>query len=451
MSYAEITSKLARFIIDAKYEDIPAKVIAHAKYCILDLLGCALAGSKEPMVKKLIEILRLNMASGPSTIIGSKIKCLPYLAAFVNSFMSHILELDDVHEASILHPAAPVIPPAIAIAEAMKANGKDLVTAIVIGYDIEIRLGETINPHHYMYWHTTGTCGAFGATATVGKLLNLDHDQMINALGLAGTLASGLVLTFGTIAKYLNPAHAAFVGILSAFLAKEGFQGPINVLEHDKGFIRATTPRAEVDIIKIIEDLGKEYKILTNIIKLHASCGHTHAGIDGVLYIKDKYKIDYREVRKIIIYTYPIAFELTGKIYEPKTMHEAMFSYPYCIAAALIYGKVGLDEFTEDKLRNREVLEITKKIEVKVDPRYTNVRLGKARIEVYLNDGRILTHTVDAPKGYPQNPASHEEIINKYRHLASRALSYESVLRCEKLVLDLENVTDVGELTKLLG
>ncbi|MEM2364318.1 MAG: MmgE/PrpD family protein [Candidatus Bathyarchaeia archaeon] len=444
----DVTKRLAHFAADLKFEVLPREVVEQAKLCLLDWLGAALAGSLEPPSRIIASIVRDMGGREESTVIGTDIKATSINASLANGVAGHAIELDDINEESIVHPAAPVMPAALAIAERDDLGGKDLLTAIVVGYEVENRIGRAMNPSHYQYWHATGTCGTFGAAAAAGRLLCLDGDGMARALGIAGTQAAGLIETFGTMSKPLNPGKAAMNGVIAALLAQRGFTAPSSILEAERGYFRAAS--READPGKIVEGLGEGYQIMETIFKRHASCGHTHAPLDAVLEIAERYGVKAEDVEEVRVGTYPIAAELVGGNYVPKTPSEAKFSLPYCIAVALLYGRAGLGEFSPDKLADPRIRELSGKVKVHVDPEFAKVRLGSAKVELITKDGRAYSSRVDVPKGYPKNPMNRVELEAKFESLASLALTREEVKDVMRAVGSLERMDSVRELGELL-
>ena len=443
-----VTRTLADFVVNTRYENLPKEVIEHAKVCILDWLGAALAGSLENPARIITSIIEKIGGKEQSTIIGTHVKTSCINAALANGIFGHAVELDDIHEEAIIHPAAPVLPAALAVAEYTNASGQDFITSIVIGYEVEIRIGMAINPSHYQFWHTTGTCGTFGATAATGKILGLKSEEMVHALGIAGTQAAGLIEVFGTMSKPLNPGRAAANGVWAALLAQKGFTSSRTILEAEKGYCRATAK--EYDLNKITENLGKKFEIVNNIFKIHASCGHTHGAIDAILQLSEKYNIRPEDVDRIVVGTYPIAVNVVGRNYEPKTAHEAKFSLPYCLATALIYGKVGLTEFSEENLRDPRIQKLSRKVKVVVDPEYVSARLGCAKVTIYAVNGKEFTCSINVPKGYPKKPVSKEELERKFIALACPALSSKQAKKIVEMVNSLEKIDKMTLLTTLL-
>ena len=441
------TRELAQFIVKTDFSDLPGNVQRHAKFCVLDWLGASLAGSVEPPAKIISAIMRELGGKRESTIIGAETKTACVNAALANGIIGHTVELDDVHELSIIHPAAPVMPAALAVAERCGSRGQEMITAVVLGYETEIRIGMAMNPSHYQYWHTTGTCGTFGAAVTAGKLLNLDEEEMIQALGMAGTQAAGLIETFGTMSKPLNPGKAAQSGVLAALLAQKGFTSSKQMLESKIGYCRAASAEPRLD--RITDHLGTSFEILKTCFKRHASCGHTHGAVDAVQSIAEKYGIGPDAVDEIVVETYPIAVELVGKKPEPRTGSDAQFNLQYCVAAALTCGSLGLAEFSEDRLQDPKIRQLSRKVIVKTSEEFADAMLGSARVIVRTQDGKQVSCKVEVPKGYPDNPLTEDELKEKFRNLASLALSKS---RVEKVIARVENLDRIGvrSLTSLL-
>ncbi|MEM3404688.1 MAG: MmgE/PrpD family protein [Nitrososphaerales archaeon] len=444
----QITEKLATFTTEARFDNLPTEVKKQAATSLLDWLGVALVGSLEPPTK-IISSLVSSGGKAEATIIGSGTKTSTLNAALINGVAGHSVELDDIHETAVIHPAAAVIPAALSVAESQGVNGKQLLTAIVVGYEAAIRIGKAIMPTHYKFWHTTGTCGTFGAAAAAGSLLGLDKTAMEHAFGIAGTQAAGLIETFGTMSKPLNAGKASMNGVLAAMLAQKGFTGATQTLESEKGFCRATSEK--VNLNKIVEKLGEEYEIVNCIIKRHASCGHTHGAIDAVLQILNMHEIKTYLIDKVLVETYPIAVDVVGKNYEPKTVSEAKFSLPYCVAVALAYGKAGLSEFSEEKLRDSKIKTLMKKVDISVADEFKTKTLGAAKVTIYTRDGNKLEACVQKPKGYPDNPLSEEELKGKFIELARLVLPTDRVYEILEKISKMETINDAREFTNLLG
>src|SRR5262245_45716595 len=233
---------LAELLATVRYDDLPADVIEHARRAVTDWLGSAMAGSIEKPARLAQKVAAGFGESSEATMFSSGRGSAP-AAAFANGVASHILELDDIHRGSTVHAAAPIIPAALAVAEREHAGGRAFLAAVTIGYEAAFRIGEAVNPSHYYFFHPTGTVATFGAAAAAGSLMNLDPEQMVDALGSAGTQAAALweFNADGAMSKHLHPGKAAMNGVLAADLARVGFTGATRILEGERGFLRAFT------------------------------------------------------------------------------------------------------------------------------------------------------------------------------------------------------------------
>jgi len=366
--------------------------------------------------------------------------------------MSHVLELDDGNRFAQGHPGVVVIPAVLALAEKEKVKGKDIISAIVAGYEIFGRIGAGGNPSHFNRgFHTTGTCGTFAAAAAAGRLLRLNEAKMISVLGIAGSQAAGLFafMADGTMTKVLHAGKAAQNGILSAYLAQSGFTGPAYILEDKRGFYKAFADTFNPQ--RVVEGLGEKYEIMNTYVKYHASCRHGHAPIDAILDIRSQTPLRPEDIEKVNVYTYTIAAKLIdGK--QVSTPITGKMSLPYAAAVAILYGKVGLGEFKPKVLNDRAVQALMKKVDVYPDPDLDKLVPDHrgARAEIFLTDGRKLTSEILDPKGEPENPGSENDIYDKFRLLAGTAFKTEKVRKVLEKIDNLEKLKDIAELTNLL-
>ena len=443
-----LSVKLAEFISDTYFAGLPANTVHMAKMAFLDWLGSTAGGGKEAPFQKAYKVIRGQGGFPQATLLatGEKTSCLN--AALANGLASHIIELDDVHRAAIIHAGAAVIPAALAVAEMNGSTGRQLLEAIVVGYEAAIRIGEAVTPSHYFFWHTTGTCGTFGAAAAAGKLLGLTRDQLVWALGNAGTQAAGLweFLADGAMSKHLHPGKAAQNGVLAALLAKEDFTGATRILEGERGFCRATADR--FDLKKIAAGLGQSpYKVEENSFKIHASCRHTHPAVDVILGSSVPYAVKAAEVAEINIRTYSTALNITGN-YNPSTVYAAKFSLPFCAALALKNRRCGLADFTEEALFDREIRNLMDRVILTRDEELDKLHPAcwPTIVEITDRAGRIYLGRTDFPRGDPENPVSTDELLVKFRTLAEGPWGEKKVSYLEQAVLALENVDKVNSL-----
>ena len=442
------TQRLARFIAETTYPDLPDAVTGHIKRCILDWLGAALAGTTEPASQTIVQMVEDLGGSGESTVIGASFRSSCVNAALANGVAGHAAELDDIHEASVIHPGAPVIPAALAVTERTGASGEELIAAVAVGYETGIRIAKAVMPSHYEFWHPTGTCGTFGAAAAAGRLLGLDEGAMLHALGVAGTEASGLIESFGTMGKPFNAGRAARDGVTAALLAERGFTGPASILDASKGYANATC--AQPDLNEIVDALGHEYETTNTIFKRHACCGHTHGAIDAVIDLVNENNLDHQDIVEITVGTYPIAVDVVGRDYSPRTSAEAKFSLPYCVAAAATHGSASLDAFTVEQIANPALRELMGCVKVHIGEEFAEARLGCANVTIHTKTGGDFTRRVDVPKGYPENPLTSAELKRKFRELSRAALTSGRIGELERTIDALEEAGNVRELTGLL-
>ncbi len=398
-----ITKKFADFIVDIDYNDLPEEVIEKAKLCFLDFLGVTFRGSK---TKSALAVNKIIVKNKESTVIGHRQSTI-LDSALANGIAAHSLDMDDGNRMGQLHPGACVIPAALSLCEANKKNGKDLIISVVAGYEIAISMGILVNPEHRNKgFHTTGTCGTFGAAAAACKSINLNKNQIINALGLAGTQASGLLESdhSGSMGKHLHAGKAAQSGILSALLAQEGFTGASTIIEGKEGFLSGM---AGINSTKEL-DLGK-FHILNVYFKKYPVCRHLHSTIDAALNIIENNDLKLEDIEKINVKTYKIAANHDD--YEPTSTEALRQSLPLSLAIALKNRDLNLDnmKITEDiaKISSKVVIECSEKF----DDLYPFKRSSKVTIHT---STQSYYYKVDLPKGEPENQFTKKELVNKF-------------------------------------
>jgi 2-methylcitrate dehydratase PrpD len=358
--------------------------------------------------------------------------------AFTRGVASHILELDDIHKTSTVHAAAPVISAALSVAEREHADGRAFLLAVVLGYEAALRIGEAVNPSHYRYWHPTGTAATFGAAAAAGSLLKLNAAQMLDALGSAGTQAAGLweFNADGAMSKHLHPGKAAMNGVLSADLARVGFTGATRILEGERGFFRAMA--AEYDATRITDRLGAHWKISENCYKLHACCAHTHTAIDLALYDRPPGLSRPDNIQAIHIETYAPGYEIV-KEPRPRTPYQAKFSIAYCVAVALLDGRVGLGQFTPERMADPAIATLLDRTRVTVADDLTAKypAAWPARLTITLANGDTIRGAADFPRGNPENPVSTADLEHKFRALTEPHFGRQAASRAIEAVSSL--------------
>ena len=418
--------KLAQVLASTRFEDLPDGVIADVQRSVLDWLGSAMAGAVETPARSMQRVVAGMGKSEEATVFCAG-RAAAGSAALANGTASHILELDDVHKGSTLHPGAPIISAALAVSEREHAPGKAFLLSVALGYDAALRIGEAVNPSHYRFWHPTGTAATFGAAMAAGSLLGLTSSQMLDALGNAGTQGAGLweFNADGAMSKHLHAGKAAFNGILSADLAKCGFTGATRILEGERGFFRAMSNGH--DPTRITDELGTKWKISENCFKLYSCCGHTHSAIDTALDLRAQLGWTDREasekVNQIEIDTYGPGFEIVKEL-NPCSPFRAKFSLAYVTTAALLEGRVGLEQFSAERFGaegvvDRSIAALLPRVRIVVSDELTARYPGAwpSRIRLTLKDGRALSGGTGHPHGNPENPVSTAELREKFRTL----------------------------------
>lgn len=447
-----LRGKFAEFVVETRYEKLSDEVIHQAKRCILDFLGVTLAGSNVGLSPWITNIICDMGGIKEATIIGDGRRISALNAALVNGVRGHTLDMDDGHRYANGHPGVATIPAAIAIGERENVTGKELIEAIVVGYETFIRIATWINPSHLQRgFHTTGTVGPFAAAAASSKLLGLSDKEIENALAIAGLQGSGLleVTTSGQMMKPLHPGRATQAGVIASLLANKGGEGPDLIFEGEKGFFRAFSNVS--DFRKVGSDLGSNFEILNTYFKLHSACRHVHSTLDAVMEIMKVNEINIDEIKKIDVHTYSVAYQLTGQNREAKTELAAKFSLPVSIGLMLLHGRVGVDEYSLEHIRNPAVQNLAKKVNIVVDREKDDVYPKKRSSRITIETSQsIYTHEVDIPKGDPENPCADDELKDKFFQNAAKALPMEKVADLHKSVFDIENKS-VRELMKLVS
>jgi 2-methylcitrate dehydratase PrpD len=446
-----IEQELARFARETSYDNLPEEVIHQARLCLLDLVGAACAGATALPGHVVTEIIEEAGGSPQAVLIGRKERVPALNAALGNGLYAHALELDDLHRSSILRPGSPIIPAALAAAEKYGASGKQLITAIVVGYEVGIRIAEAMTPSHYHFWHTTGTCGTFAAAIAAGKVMNLNDEQLIHALGHAGTQAAGLMELHyspeGMMSKPLHASKAAQNGLFSAMLAKGGYTSTQTILSGEKGFLRVFAPKAKLE--KIVENLGEDFKIMQIRYRIYASTRHTHSGIDLALRLRAK-GIKPEDIELLRIQTYSVARDLVGEPF-PETIHEAKFSLPFCVSTALVYGHVGVEDFTEQRMKDPVLEELMSHCTVEIDPLIDAHYPQKwgAKLNVILRNGTVDHEQTDFPKGDPENKLTLEQLHTKFRRLSALLLPPSKIEAWLEQFMKVESFDNIADMWRI--
>jgi 2-methylcitrate dehydratase PrpD len=417
------TAQLAAFAANLRFDAIPASVIHKTEDLLVDWFGSALAGKGARPVQSIAQFAAAmggKVEGKAAEVLIDRSRASPYLAAMTNAAASHVAEQDDVHNGSVFHPATVVFPAALAVAQALGLSGQQLLTASVAGYEVGIRVGEFLGRSHYKVFHTTGTAGTLAAAAAVGNLLGLSPAQMQHALGSAGTQSAGLWEFLRTAAdsKQLHTAHAAAAGLMSAYLAQDGFTGAAQILEGPQGM--AAGMSSDADVAKLTHGLCTRWATAETSFKYHASCRHTHPAADALLQVIQTHRLQPGDLAQVVTHVHQGAIDVLGPVVNPSTVHQSKFSMGTVLALVAQYGHAGLTEFdqhfasaTTQAVCNR----VTMALDAEVDAAYPKRWIGK--VTVTTTDGRVLQGRVDEPKGDPGNTLDRSEISAKAKRLAA--------------------------------
>ena len=416
------SKQLADFAANLRFEEIPADAVRFTQWLFLDWMASAIAGSNARSVNILQKFARqMGPREGHCQIIGREETTSPLFAAFINGAASHVVEQDDLHNSSILHPATVVFPPIYAVAQSNPdISGKDFLTAAVVGYECGIRVGEFLGQSHYKVFHMTATAGTVAAAMATARLLNLDTGKMLNALGSAGTQAGGLweFLKDAADSKQLHTAKACSDGLLAAYCSADGLTAASQILEGSQGM--GAGMLSEGDVSKITDKLGQRWAVQETSFKFHASCRHTHPAADALLEICNKNQFHYSEIKRIDAFVYQAASDVLGAVDVPGTIHQSKFSMGFVLALIARYQSASVTDFTEEAIADPVNASLRSKVNMTVDAKIQALYpdTWATRVEVQLNTGEILSHTVDTPKGDPGNMFSQEELEGKAMKLA---------------------------------
>jgi 2-methylcitrate dehydratase PrpD len=409
------TVELARFVSETAVDTIPRSVWHQARRCLVDWLGVALLGSTHPGAAILSRV-SAGIADGPGTVLGQRQR-LPYaLAALVNGYQSHVMDYDDTYNPArtTVHGNSPVWPAAFAAAEWRGASGSAVMAAFILGWETQVRVARAAGPYHYdIGWHVTGTVGHFGAAAAVSRLLGLDAERTVNALGTAGTQSAGLKQVYGSMGKAFHPGKAAFDGFLSASLAEEGFTSTDAVLEGPVGFWNVLSKDSDASFAT--DGLGTAWELPNDGFKAYACGSLMHATIDSIIALRREHQIRPADVASIEPRAPALLSWVMAKA-NPRTGLEGKFSSTHCAAVAMIDGAAGIHQFTDERVVDPAVAAMRDRVRFDYDE---SLPKDAAFVTVRLSDGTVLTHETPHNRGTHHNPMSDDELSAKFIELAS--------------------------------
>ncbi|MFX0560717.1 MmgE/PrpD family protein [Tepidibacillus infernus] len=431
-----VTQHLVKNILNTSFEGIPTEVIEHAKRSLYNWLGLAIGAAYHPSVDIVLKLKQDLNISEQVTILGRKEKADLLFSTLINGMSSHIFDFDDTHLDTIHHPSGPVAPVVFALGELKHLSGKEMLYAFILGVEAELRISNAIYPSHYdLGWHITSSAGVFGAAIAAGLLLGLDEEQMLYALGIAGTQAFGLREMFGTMTKSFHPGKAAQNGLLAALLAEKGFTSSKQVIEAKRGFANVLAP--EHNLEKVNANWGKEWELLKNSFKPYA-CGIVlHPAIDACIALRQY--AEPTEVKEIEIHVNPYVLELTGK-QEPKTGLEGKFSIYHTGAIVFLDGDASEEQYADQKVLDPRTIEFRKKIKPIID---RNLGEDQAFAKLTTVDGRTFTHQVEHATGSIENPMTDDALRKKFNKLTVAIIGDEKAKTMKKMIDHLDSISDI--------
>jgi 2-methylcitrate dehydratase PrpD len=449
-----LAARLARFSASLRFDSLPEPVVHQAQRCLLDTTGAMLAGSRLSLAGQAGRRMAEKLAErGDSGVAGSTMSRSPMTAALVNGMASHALELDDGSKHATYHPGASIVPAALALGEARRVSGRKLVEAVVAGYEVSLRIGTAINSGHYLRgFHPTGTIAAFGTTAAAAKILGLSAEKTANALGLAGSLASGInqYEIDGSISKHLHPGNAARNGILAAMLADEGMTGPDEILEGRLGFFHCFAPDG-ADPAVVTDGLGEDWNFLRIYFKPWCSCRYVHYAIEATQKDLAQRPLRPDEIGSIVVRTHRNAKQ-GSDIPDYRSPLHARLSIQYGIASIIVRGRAGLGEYEDDAIADPEVRRVSDLVRIEVDEEIQKLYPNPRSMVVEIRDrsGAGVSSRIDHAKGDPENPMTDDELRAKFRDVTAGVVDEARAERIIAAAMDIRKCADVSSYASLL-
>jgi 2-methylcitrate dehydratase PrpD len=431
----DATRLLAQYALNTQYEDLPGDIQREASRAFVNFVGVTVGSCQHEAVNISINSLRPLSNSNQATILGRKERFDPLNAAFINGVSSHVFDFDDTHLVTNVHAAGPIAAVLLAYSELKPVSGREFMNAFYLGVEYTIRLSNALAPNHAdVGWHVSGTHPTIGAAAAVGRLMRLSEQQMIWALGLAASQPVGFRDSFGSMNKSFNPGRAAENGLFSALLAQNNFTSSNQMIESRIGW--ANSMSTKQDYQEMLGDLGSRFEIAKDTYKPYA-CGIViHPAIDGAIQLRDQYSLQPDQIKSIHIKANPYQLELCGKK-TPQTGLEGKFSVYHSVAIALIDGRAGEKQYSDEAVRHPQTIALREKITVEIDNR---LHKKSGEVTITLNDGRILNKVIESAVGGLENPMTNEQLDEKFLDLTVDILPMD---KCKRLLTDTWHMADL--------
>jgi 2-methylcitrate dehydratase PrpD len=454
---SSISQQWAQYCESLKYDSLPKKVVEKIKIHLLDILGISLVSSKMKFAKTIYKTAMELGKGEESTVIGFGKKLPMASSGLVNGTLGHGVDFDDTHIGAVLHVSAAIGATALAVGEAKKVSGIELIEALAVGMELPIRLGMVSEGEfNKRGMHQTSMCVPFGACLTAGKLIKLSKKSLQNALGVCGTMASGILQIEDSWLKRINPGWASHSGIMSALLGKHGFNGPLKVFEGVHGLFRSHLGAERIFNWNLLtEDIGTRWEILNIAIKPYPCCHYTHAFIDCAKKLQKKHTIKAVDIEciecKATESIVPFVFEPREAKVKPKNDYGAQFSTQYLVAAMLCKGYVNLDTIYFEPLDDPEVLSLANRVKWVPDPDSDYPINFPGELKIILKDGREYSVRESFNRGGPRNPMTKNEIIDKFIDNANRVIKEKEAKYLATTIEEIENLEDVSQIFRLLN
>jgi 2-methylcitrate dehydratase PrpD len=437
-----ITERLAQFVVETPWEALSAPIVHASKRSLMNFFAVALTGCREPTIETALQSLAAYSGGGQAAVIGRGERIDALGAAFLNAASANVLDFCDTHVPTVIHPTAPLAPALLALGELQRVSGRDAILAFVLGQEIECRIGLAMSPSHYHRgWHITATCGVFGAAAGSGKLLRLQPEQMVWALGIAATQAAGLCECLGTPAKSVGVGNAARNGLWSALLAAKDFAGPAEPLTGMQGYYHALAETPQ--LVLLTGKLGQTWEIAKTSYKPYP-CGFVvHPVLDCVL--------DWRRahpeaaVEKVTVFGNPLLAARTDRP-NISTSGQSQVSVQHAVAAALVTGKAGVAQFAQACVNDPKVAALRGKVEVVRDESFPTVA---AAVEIFTADGKTHKLSQRAARGSDANPMTDKDLEDKLRDAAVAAIPRNDIAPLIDAIWTLDESDDISRLAAL--
>ena len=438
------TETLARYGATATAGDIPENILHEGKRCFINFLAVALYASRDPSLDILLKVFNREGGGRHASIAGVGPRTTLQNAALANGYLGHLEDYDDTHFPTVIHPSSPTLPAALAVGEQMASSGRDALVASIVGMEVCCRIGMAVHPYHYdAGWHITGTCGVFGSAIAAGRLLELDTRDMIQAMGIAGTQASGVREVFGSMTKPFHPGRSAQSGVLAALLAQGGFSSSPTILEGRRGFGAVLSTETHWD--RATDGLGEHWELQKNGLKPYACGVVIHPLIDAMIALRAKPGVSAEAVASISARVHPLVLELVNRP-DPQVGLEGKFSYQHSMAVGLIDGAAFPAQYTDDRVHDPAVAALRERIGATVDSAMAE---DGAEVTLTLKSGISYRVIIANATGAPENPLTDAQLEDKFRVLTGDVLPKARVERLLNLLWNLDQVTHVGEVLAL--